>query len=115
MRFILFVLTVIASGLVCSYNKHFIVNHIVASTAPTGTQCGLPSPKYPSGLALSNERGIIGKITRVIGGDEAKPHSFPWAAALLTRSGYHFCGGSLIAENYVLTAAHCVCVSHAYK
>jgi secreted trypsin-like serine protease len=50
---------------------------------------------------------------QIIGGREAEPGAWPWQVALLTSAvedGYYaqFCGGSLIAPNWVLTAAHCV-------
>ena len=44
---------------------------------------------------------------RIIGGEEAENHEFPWAVALL-EGGWHVCGGSVISDRYVLTAAHCV-------
>lgn len=45
--------------------------------------------------------------TRVVNGDDAAPHSWPWQVSL-RKDGYHICGGSLIKPNWVVTAAHCV-------
>ncbi|XP_013926790.1 PREDICTED: chymotrypsin-like protease CTRL-1 [Thamnophis sirtalis] len=44
---------------------------------------------------------------RVINGVDAIPNSWPWQVSLQTSSRHHFCGGSLINENWVITAAHC--------
>jgi trypsin len=43
---------------------------------------------------------------RIIGGSEATPNRHKFAASLQDNLG-HFCGGSLIAKDVVLTAAHC--------
>ncbi|KAM6113521.1 complement factor D-like [Phoenicopterus ruber ruber] len=43
---------------------------------------------------------------RILGGHEAKPHLKPYMASLQL-DGQHVCGGFLIAEQWVLSAAHC--------
>ena len=48
----------------------------------------------------------------IIGGEEAQPGAWPWMAALVNANdpdalNGHFCGGALIAPEWVLTAAHC--------
>ncbi|KAF7274910.1 hypothetical protein GWI33_012427 [Rhynchophorus ferrugineus] len=48
--------------------------------------------------------------SRIIGGSEATPNSHPYQVALFIQfpQGRSFCGGSIISENYILTAAHCM-------
>eukprot|EP00985_Skeletonema_marinoi_P028938 scaffold26341_cov142-Skeletonema_marinoi.AAC.2 len=44
--------------------------------------------------------------TRIVGGDKAIEDRYAYAVSLSDSYG-HFCGGSLIAEDVVLSAAHC--------
>ncbi|GMI39728.1 hypothetical protein TeGR_g3867, partial [Tetraparma gracilis] len=44
---------------------------------------------------------------KVVGGTTASEEDYPWMVSLQTLNG-HFCGASLIASQWVLTAAHCV-------
>lgn len=44
---------------------------------------------------------------RIVGGKNADPGEWPWMVALFN-AGRQFCGGSLIDEQHILTAAHCV-------
>ncbi|KAJ1133452.1 hypothetical protein NDU88_011743 [Pleurodeles waltl] len=42
---------------------------------------------------------------KIVGGYECPVHSQPWQVSL--NYGYHFCGGSLINDQWVVSAAHC--------
>ena len=47
----------------------------------------------------------------IIGGSEADPSDWPWMAALVESNLYYYdsvCGGSLVAPQWIITAAHCV-------
>ena len=48
-----------------------------------------------------------GAQARIVGGSLVPTGSYPWTAALLGSNGSQFCGGSLIAPKWVVTAAHC--------
>uniref|UniRef100_A0A336LGC1 CSON005046 protein n=1 Tax=Culicoides sonorensis TaxID=179676 RepID=A0A336LGC1_CULSO len=47
-------------------------------------------------------------VPYIIGGTGALPHEFPHQALLQNGNNDWFCGGSLVSEKFVLTAAHCL-------
>ncbi|ENM3849968.1 trypsin-like serine protease [Vibrio cholerae] len=56
--------------------------------------------------ASGTESGVS---SRIIGGEQAPVGAWPYMVSLTTRDkSMAWCGGSLLSERYVLTAAHCV-------
>ncbi|XP_078509281.1 uncharacterized protein LOC144769149 [Lissotriton helveticus] len=53
--------------------------------------------------------GVCGHPTisnRIVGGEDAQEGSWPWQISL-EKNGNHICGGSLITNQWVVSAAHC--------
>ncbi|XP_016148615.1 coagulation factor IX-like isoform X2 [Sinocyclocheilus grahami] len=47
--------------------------------------------------------------SRIVGGNPALPGEIPWQVALVARSTHQiFCGGSILNQLWVITAAHCL-------
>jgi len=69
-------------------------DHRPSTTAAPERNCGKPAIQ-PS------------LNSRIVGGEDAVPNSWPWQASLQRPSGSHFCGGSLINERWIVSAAHC--------
>ena len=59
-------------------------------------------------LSLDCNCGIPIRATRIVGGQETEVNEYPWQVGLVSASGrVPWCGGSLISDRHVLTAAHC--------
>lgn len=45
---------------------------------------------------------------RIVGGEECPPGQCPWQALLVNHDDMGFCGGTILNEYFILTAAHCI-------
>ncbi|NXY48231.1 OVCH2 protein, partial [Ceuthmochares aereus] len=68
----------------------------------TDYSCGMPS----------NQPRFI--FSRIIGGEEAVPYSWPWQVSVQI-SDEHICGGAILAKEWVVTAAHCFNSKELYR
>ncbi|XP_061582328.1 coagulation factor IXa [Cololabis saira] len=102
------------------------LNNITSTTTPPTTPAGTTEPFHTTSVPIktrSRKRLPLWALSdyedppehpprpiqRIIGGDEAKPGEIPWQVALISHpSGHLFCGGSILSEYWIITAAHCL-------
>jgi len=92
----------------CSDLSDMCYNSDVLALCPaTCNKCsGIPQTAAPQVSGQCGKPDIQG-ITRVIAGKTAIRGSWPWQI-LLMLSGQAMCGGTIIAPEWIVTAAHCV-------
>ncbi|GAA4938024.1 chymotrypsin [Actinomycetospora succinea] len=71
---------------------------------------GTPPTDDGSGGGLVVDAGV-----RVVGGARTTTDENPWAVFLTDQGGFQFCGGTLVAPDKVLTAAHCMASTTAQQ
>lgn len=75
-------------------------------STPISTSGGSKSSNNPHTCGV---KGIDRKETaRVVGGRDALPGEYCWQVALINSANQYLCGGALIGQSWVVTAAHCV-------
>merc|ERR1719367_1962974 len=75
-----------------SFSPNATTTTTTATTAaPANCNCGIPN-----------------RSNRIVGGVETEENEYPWQVGLVSASGSRpWCGGTLISDRHVLTAAHC--------
>lgn len=69
----------------------------------------LHDPKENVGsVAKEPGRQLKKRFQGIRGGSEASGAEYPFFALIFDSTGFYYCGGSLIKDNVVLTAAHCI-------
>ncbi|XP_068231243.1 serine proteinase stubble-like isoform X2 [Palaemon carinicauda] len=101
-RYYGFSCTVTASGTSTSSST------TTTTTAPTTTTTTTTAPTTttPSGRCLCGRRN---PVVRIVGGQPTTVHEYPWQVGLTSAtSSTPYCGGSIISNEWILTASHCV-------
>jgi len=93
----------------CKHDARWMSEHCRKSCG----QCddsAKPTQAPSTGSASSGTCGVSAHEElhgdRIVGGTSASPAEYPWQVSLLFR-GQHMCGGTLISDRHVVTAAHC--------
>lgn len=95
-----------------------VVSFCEATTAQisiNGGDCSCAVTDRPNRSAHVNFDGARGDMdvparfhSRIVNADIANSDAWPWFVSVQTWNGQHFCGGSLIRRDIVITAAHCL-------
>ena len=68
----------------------------------------LPNVKADDCICTPSDRNDLPEVAEIVGGKKAKKGEFPWQVGLKSPwSKTPWCGGTLISDEWVLTAAHC--------
>lgn len=96
-------------------NQIFFFLHKGSATTPSTPADNSQPPdvtNHPNLRLLDHTNCGIINMDKIVGGSVAGIQEFPWMALLAYRTGApkpeFRCGGSVINNRYILTAAHCV-------
>ncbi|XP_063188569.1 ovochymase-2 isoform X8 [Chroicocephalus ridibundus] len=67
----------------------------------------LKDPKCGQQVQETKLWSYLNLFARIVGGNQVKQGSHPWQVSLKRRQK-HFCGGTIVSAQWVVTAAHCL-------
>jgi len=80
------------------------------SKGSSGAKCTVSCAPTPAPVVMNDcNCGLAQRTTRIVGGVETEVNEYPWQVGMVsTGTTRIWCGGSLISDQWVMTAAHCV-------
>merc|ERR1712227_194982 len=85
-----------------------------SNSTTTTTQAPVTTTVDNGGNTEQCTCGIPNRSNRIVGGQETEVNEYPWQVGLVSSSGTRpWCGGTLISDRHVMTAAHCTAGSSA--
>ncbi|XP_066260179.1 uncharacterized protein [Euwallacea similis] len=101
------VIFICASLWICIFGQEIGLQELITTLASLDE---IPVKQSSSPFKFNKDKSPSTITKRIIGGDVATPHAYPFQVALYVYvySALYFCGGSLITNEFVMTAAHCV-------
>lgn len=96
---------------------HLITTNTFTLSTTSTTTTTTNNPKVPQFYQCDQNSScgcgptpVILTPSRIVGGEEVLPYSWPMMISLRTNGNYeeHQCGGTILSDTYILTAAHCL-------
>ncbi|XP_053471268.1 coagulation factor X [Ictalurus furcatus] len=94
-----------------TFTKKEVVTNATQSKADTNSLFGLMEP-----IPTVREEAILPESsgdTRIVNGEDCPPGECPWQALLMNEDKIGFCGGTILNEYFILSAAHCMNLSRS--
>ncbi|MCJ8748874.1 hypothetical protein PDJAM_G00169640 [Pangasius djambal] len=94
-------------GALTSTSTSFLfVNSQSSDTIQGMLKVGTSCPGQKTASLRCNDCGRPKTSSRIIGGNVAAPGQWPWQVSLHFK-GSHVCGGSVVSQDFIVSAAHC--------
>ncbi|XP_037792948.1 venom serine protease 34-like, partial [Penaeus monodon] len=103
-----------AHSMASSFEENYWTSSSAFSGRPPSPQATTTSPPTVNPSTKPPTTGAcqcgVANPTRIVGGEEVQPaHKYPWQIGLKYEGGNgYWCGGAVINDRYILTAAHCL-------